>query len=138
MTAVATSAAVYSAVHFIKDSPDFNWRKDLRADEEQESEWLRERAQQNQNSIYRKLASLRDRTVSLARLLYHRAAFFLSTRLPSLPATAVRPAGPRRSRWTNEGHPHLAHLNSACEQHLEKAMSACTPWRLPTSRSLHA
>ncbi|KAI3436722.1 hypothetical protein D9Q98_006137 [Chlorella vulgaris] len=63
MTAVATSAAVYSAVHFIKDSPDFNWRKDLRADEEQESEWLRERAQQNQNSIYRKLASLRDRTV---------------------------------------------------------------------------
>ena len=55
--------------HYIKDSPDFGWKKSLRNDEMAEGRDLIERAAVVKQSLFRWLAETRDRAVSCATCL---------------------------------------------------------------------
>lgn len=62
MTGVSVSAMTYTIYHYIKDSPDFAWREEMRKDEDQQNKFLYERAKQSyDNSFFRKLACLRNK-----------------------------------------------------------------------------
>lgn len=64
MTAVSSSACIYTVLHYIKNSPDFAWREEMRKDADQENPFLKDRARDSHdNSFFRKLAMLRDRSL---------------------------------------------------------------------------
>lgn len=64
MTGVSCSACVYTMYHYVKESPDFAWREEMRKDEDQQNEFLKSRAHDHQkNSFFRRIAMLRDRSV---------------------------------------------------------------------------
>ncbi|PRW56058.1 cellulose synthase [Chlorella sorokiniana] len=63
MTAVSCSACVYTCIHYIRNSPDFAWREEMRKDEDQQNSFLKDRARDSyDNSFFRKLGMLRDRS----------------------------------------------------------------------------
>lgn len=41
MTGVSVSTCLYTTYHYIKDSPDFNWRAEMRQDEEATNQFLK-------------------------------------------------------------------------------------------------
>lgn len=67
MTGVSCSACLYTCYHYIKNSPDFAWRAEMRGDEDQQNQFLYDRARSTiENNFFRKLASSRDKEESHA------------------------------------------------------------------------
>jgi hypothetical protein len=64
MTGVASSAALYTMYHYVKESPDVEWRAEMRHDELKTNPVFEERARAHtSNSFFRWVGNLRDQTV---------------------------------------------------------------------------
>lgn len=117
MTGVASSAAIYTMYHYVKESPDVEWCAEMRHDELKTNPYTEERARAHtQNSFFRWVGNLRDRTVSRgpARVCAWSVMTF-NVRQDSRPCSfhspfpALPASGSRRAKC--QGHAHLAHLS---------------------------